>query len=141
MTDIRAKVAYLQGLAEGLEIETSSPEGRILTSIIEVLGDVVDQVVDIEDAQAELAEYVEDVDYDLGSLEDSLCEAGEDEGERIRFIPDGDLIQSEDDVSIISCPQCGETLGAFSGTTPDMETTCPWCQCVVRVESTAGEQM
>lgn len=139
MTDIRAKVAYLQGLAEGLDIEVSSPEGRILSSIIEVLGDVADQVVDIEDAQAELAEYVEDVDYDLGELEESVYEDVEDEDGTIRFIPDDDLITSEDDVSIVSCPQCGETLGAFTGDTPDMETTCPGCGCVIRVESTADD--
>ena len=125
MTDLRAQVAYLQGLAEGLDIEATSSEGRILTSMIEVMGDLASEVMDVSQAQEQLAEYVEDVDEDLVSLEDSLFGA---DAQEITFIPD------EEEVAVAACPECGETMGVSAGEM-DMavDAVCPNCGCVVQV--------
>jgi len=112
MSEIRAKVAYLQGLAEGLDIEVSSSEGRILTAMIDLLGDLAEEIETVSDAQAHLAEYVEDVDYDLGTLEESMDEEDDDE---VTFVPDGVVLSEEDGIELASCPQCGEVLGATYG--------------------------
>ncbi|MGE5676038.1 MAG: CD1247 N-terminal domain-containing protein [Mycobacterium leprae] len=66
--DIRAKVAYLQGLAEGLEIDDSSAEGRLLGGVIDVLGDLASQVNTMSEVQEQLSEYVDELDSDLSSL-------------------------------------------------------------------------
>lgn len=125
MTDLRARVAYLQGLAEGLDIEGTSSEGRILTSMIEVMGDLATEVMDVAQAQEQLAEYVEDVDQDLVSLEDSLF--GED-AQEITFVPD------EDEFAVADCPECGETMGVSAGEMNiAVDTVCPSCGCAVHV--------
>ena len=36
MRELKTDIAYLQGLAEGLEIDDNSKEGRILVSILDV---------------------------------------------------------------------------------------------------------
>lgn len=112
MSDIRAKVAYLQGLAEGLDIEVSSSEGRILIAMIDLLGDLANEIETVSDAHVQLAEYIEDVDYDLGALEESINDEDDDE---VTFVPDGVIISEEDGVELASCPQCGEVLGATYG--------------------------
>ena len=39
MSDLKARVAYLQGLSDGLEISADSKEGKLLQGIIDVLDD------------------------------------------------------------------------------------------------------
>jgi len=130
MTDLRARVAYLQGLAEGLDIEATSSEGRILTSMIDVLGDLASEVMDVAEAHEELAEYVEDVDHDLDSLTESLF--GEDSDE-ITFVPDDDADFS-DEIAVAACPECGETLGVGAGEmSMTVDAVCPRCGCLLHV--------
>ena len=38
--DICEKVAYIKGLAEGLALDDSTKEGKVLAAIIDVLGDI-----------------------------------------------------------------------------------------------------
>lgn len=40
------RVSYLQGLADGFEIDENSKEGKLLLEIIDVLSDIVDEVKD-----------------------------------------------------------------------------------------------
>lgn len=134
MSDLRAKVAYLQGLAEGLDVEMTSSEGRILASMIDVLGEMAEQVEEIAEAQDELAEYVEDVDYDLGALEESVYtdEEDDDEIEGVTFVPEEWITQREDGMEIVACPQCGETIAAgFGDVDAHFEAVCPSCGCIV----------
>lgn len=134
MSDLRAQVAYLQGLAEGLDVEVASNEGRILSSIIQVLGDMADQVSVIAEAHEELAEYVEDVDYDLGALEESVYVVDDDDDDEqgVTFVPEEWITQREDGVDFLACPQCGEAFGAgFGDVDSQFECVCPSCGCIV----------
>lgn len=138
MSDIRSKVAYLHGLAEGLEIETASAEGRVLASIIDVLDDMAEHMVDIAEAQVELAEYVEDVDHDLGALEETVLEvdeyeyADDDDEDGIYFVPEGQIESVEDGVELMACPECGEILASGAGELAvSLEAVCPNCGCTI----------
>lgn len=134
MSDLRSKVAYLHGLAEGLDIDSSSSEGRVLAAMIDVLGDVAEAVDDVYEAQDELAEYVEEVDDDLSALEDTMLDDGEEE--ELLFIPEHAVTDREDGVEMVCCPECGETLSAGAGEMGDEEfdVTCPVCGCSMMVE-------
>lgn len=140
MSDIRAKVAYLHGLAEGLDIDTSSAEGRVIASIIDVLGDMADEMEDIAEAQVELADYVEDVDHDLGALEESVYEVDEyeyadeddDDEETVYFVPEENVHSVEDGVELLACPECGEILASGAGELAvNVEAVCPNCGCTM----------
>lgn len=61
------RVAYLQGLADGFEIDETSKEGKLLLEIIDVLSDIVDEV---KDSNKDLENYVDMVEEDLSELED-----------------------------------------------------------------------
>ena len=98
MNDLRARVAYLQGLASGLDISEDSKESRLLKEIINVLTDFAEEVTELQESQDQLEEYVETLDEDLSDLEDEVCDEYEcccDE--------DDDEEYAEAD-----CPNCGE---------------------------------
>jgi len=118
MTDLKAKVAYLQGLSNGLDLSPDSKEGKLFQGIIEVLDDFADSVGDLEEGQEQLEDYLDTIDEDLYQLEDELLEDS-----------DRDFIEVE-------CPRCGETVYFDSHIPEDedvVEVTCPNCDEVVFV--------
>ncbi|GFN23306.1 CD1247 N-terminal domain-containing protein [Thermanaeromonas sp. C210] len=136
MKDLRRRVAYLQGLVAGLQLEDNK-EGRVLKEIISLLEDITEAIHDLHEDYEELEEYLEDIDEDLYDLEreayaDDL-EEEEDEGEEDE---EGDYVEVE-------CPQCHEIVCFDADVLDDeevVEVTCPNCNAVVFVnEEDKGE--
>ena len=50
--DICEKIAYIKGLAEGLALDETTKEGKILSAIIDLLGDITEEICDIDTATA-----------------------------------------------------------------------------------------
>ena len=69
---ITENAAYLKGLFDGYEIDTNTKEGRILSEMITILGDMADKIAALEADNKELHEYVEELDHDLGDVEEEL---------------------------------------------------------------------
>ena len=67
MTTIE-KVAYIKGLMDGMKIDESSDNGKLMKLIVDILGDLSNDVADIEDYVAELTEQV-DASFVIDSLE------------------------------------------------------------------------
>ena len=77
--EISEKVAYLKGLAEGLNLDTDSKEGKLIAAIIDVLDDMAEKFAEIdedEDDEEEecfmtnCPECEEEVYFDESVLED-----------------------------------------------------------------------
>lgn len=66
------KVSYLKGLAEGLGIEESSKEGKLLLHIVDTLEDFADVLADTIEDQMDLEEYVNFIDEDLADIEEDI---------------------------------------------------------------------
>ena len=56
MKSLNEKIAYLKGLADGLELDTSVKQNRLLLVIIDVLEDMAYSIEDIQDIAEELYE-------------------------------------------------------------------------------------
>ena len=54
--EITEKVAYLKGLAEGMELDTEKKEGKLLAAIIDVLDDIALELEDMKDYADELGD-------------------------------------------------------------------------------------
>ena len=72
MNYLAEKVAYLKGLAEGLGIEESSKEGKLLLHIVDALEEFADVLDETIGNQMELEEYVNFMDEDLADLEEDI---------------------------------------------------------------------
>ena len=70
--NISEKVAYLKGLAEGLEISSDSKNGRIVKGILDVLEDIAASMQTLEEENETLEDYITEVDEDLGTLEENF---------------------------------------------------------------------
>jgi DNA-directed RNA polymerase subunit delta len=118
------RVAYLKGLMDGLGIDDSTNEGKILINIIDVLDDIVDEIAELHDSRAELDEYVQTIDEDLSNIEDelygqnSLDEDGDYSGKaqyiEVECPHCHDIVYFTDDIFDIEdellCPNCNETI-------------------------------
>lgn len=129
MDELKKRVSYLQGLAEGLQVTEGSMEGKVLRGVIDVLQAMVEQVETVRDEQESFGEYLEVVDEDLSNLEDDYYfDSGEDEfieavcpncGEKVLFER---ALADEDDMEVeITCPNCGEVV--YSNDQGDLDDT------------------
>lgn len=108
------KVAYLKGLAEGLELDTATKEGKILSVIMDILEDVALDIEDIENNAADLGEVVNQISDDLADVENLVYdEDGDDDEDE----DDGDWDDEDDDEDgeepvfyEVTCPACGNTI-------------------------------
>ncbi len=117
---ISEKVAYIKGLAEGVKLDTKTDEGKIISAIIELLGDICDEIDALDDAQIELAEQLDAVDEDLSDVEeliyeDDECGCGCDDYEE------------DDEVYEVVCPNCNDTIYLDEEMLMDGRIDCPNC--------------
>ena len=119
--DICEKIAYIKGLAEGLSLDDSTKEGKILNAIIDLLGDITEEICDIEDGCDELMEQIDAVDEDLASLEDIIYEEDEDED------CDCGCDCCDDEVYEIECPACNDVIYLDADMLAEDGMVCPNC--------------
>lgn len=125
--NINEKVAYLKGLAEGLKLDTNEANGKLIAAMIDVLDDMAKSIADLEDTAEYLDSYIEEIDEDLGMVEEDLyCD--DDDFDDDEYFDDEDLDEEDDDeeCASVECPSCGEEV--FVDATMDFDNiNCPSC--------------
>ena len=121
--DICEKIAYIKGLAEGLELDTATKEGKILSAIIDLLGDITEEICDIEDGCDELMEQIDAVDEDLSYVEELVY--GDDDD--CDCDCDCDDCDCDDEVYEIECPACNDVIYLDADMLEEDGMTCPNC--------------
>ena len=77
---ISEKVAYLKGLAEGLNLDTEkSKEGKLISVMIGILEEVGLSIEDLEENTQALGEEIDVLSDDLSDVEDVVFDEDEDE--------------------------------------------------------------
>ena len=120
------KVAYIKGLAEGLALDTTTKEGKLITAIIDVLEDVAYDIADIEENALDLAEEIDAISDDLADVEDVVFEDYDDDYD---YDEDDDDEYDDEDEEMFSvvCPACDEELVADADILELGEIECPNC--------------
>src|SRR5699024_8570163 len=99
------KVAYLKGMAEGLDIDTeSSKEGKLISMMMDILQDVALELEDLQTEQNELGEEIDVISDDLNDVEELIY--GDDEDDEV-YEDDDD---EEEDCYAAVCPNCGDEI-------------------------------
>lgn len=121
MSDIISKVAYLNGLVDGLEIDTTTKEGKVLTEIINVLKVIAEEVDEISESQKYMEDYIDAIDEDLSSLQDDM------------YDDDYELCEDEGDNFIqLKCSNCGDDVYVDKDIVKQKEKiTCPNCHNLI----------
>lgn len=119
MKFIKEKVAYIQGLADGLGVDTTSNEGRIIDKILDVLGDITDALDGVAEAHDELEDYVEMIDDDMTDLESYLLDYEDDD--------DDDFDDEDEDFYEVICPSCGSAYLTDFESFEEDDVFCPEC--------------
>ena len=146
------KSAYIKGLADGLEIDESTKEGKLLVAILDIIGDITDAIDEIDEDLEYLNDYVEELDEDLGAAEEFLyddegcscgcgcgsdCDCGCQDGEECTCGCGCDCDCDDEDFFEVECPSCGETI-CFDGSIDPEELSCPACgekfECIISEE-------
>ena len=109
---ISEKVAYLKGLAEGLNLDTEkSKEGKLISVMIGILEEVGLSIEDLEENALALGEEIDTISDDLADVESVVY--GEDE--------------DEDDYFEVECPNCEEPIVIDDKALAEGEVECPNC--------------
>ena len=115
---ISEKVAYLKGLAEGLNLDTEkSKEGKLISVMIGILEEVGLSIEDLEENVQALGEEIDAVSDDLADVESEVYGEDEDDGEDF-----------DDDWFEVECPNCEEPLVIDDEALANGFIQCPNCQ-------------
>ena len=119
--EITEKVAYLKGLAEGMELDTEKKVGKLLSAIIDVLDDIALELEDVKDEQSELADGLDAVSDDLEDVENVVFD--EWDGGEYYY----DDLDEDEECYATTCPTCEETIYFDESILEDGEVLCPNC--------------
>ena len=79
--NLTEKAAYIKGLTDGLELDTTTKEGKILAALLDLVNEMAQEITDVQDDIKDIDEdldylndYVEELDDDLQAVEDFLDE-------------------------------------------------------------------
>jgi len=116
MSELTEKIAYLRGLADGMNLDKETNEGKLISEIIDVLGDMgadVDSLFDI----------VDDIDEAVADIEEEVFEDFDDDED-----------EYDDDLFEIECPNCGDTVILDDEMLEQDQLICPYCKEEIEIE-------
>ena len=93
---ISEKAAYLKGLMDGLNLDTEKAEGKLISAIVELMGDVTKKLSDVEDTTIAISDELDEIEEDLDAIEDYILDE-EDEDYEDDYEDDFDDYEDEDE--------------------------------------------
>ena len=127
---ISEKVAYLKGLAEGLDLDTTkSKEGKLISVMIGILEELAMSVEDLEENALNLGEEIDVLSDDLADVEEVVFDEDESEDE-----------DYDDDWFEVECPNCGADIVVDEDALSEGEVECPDCGARYAMELTEDEE-
>ena len=151
--ELGEKMSYLQGLLDGLEIDRTTKEGKLLVQVIEVMREMSDTIDDLQSQVDELTELCDVLDEDLGEVEETLldccekdhhhhhghghccCHDDDDEDDDFDYddfdyddenYEDFDY-DDDDELYEVCCPICDETIVLDETMLDEGSIECPCC--------------
>lgn len=128
------RAAYIRGLMDGLELDPNSKETKVLNAMADLLEDLCVSMEEMEDSHELLAGQVDEIDEDLGLLEDDFY--GEDDDDCCGCggcgcdddDDDFDDFNDEDECYFeVTCPNCSDTIELNEEMLDEGFINCPGC--------------
>ena len=112
MSELTDRVAFLRGLAEGMQLDESKPESKLILKMLDVMDEMAKDNDDLHKALDELNEYMESIDEDLSDMEEDIYGDASDRDDKGDG-EDGDNGDEDDEderTVEYACPYCGEVM-------------------------------
>ena len=116
------KASYLRGLAEGMEYDFTTGEGKLFKGILELLDEMADSISRLESFSEEINSELDEVAEEFVEIEETIDD--------IYDILDGcdcDFPQGDGCLYDVECPSCGEHITLDNSLLELGETKCPGC--------------
>ena len=131
---ISEKSAYLKGLMDGLKLNTESDEGKMISAIVDLLGDMAKRVTDIEDTTIAISDELDEIEEALDAIEDFIMDEEDDEDwedyedwDDEAELDEGFAYGDEDSPIYEVVCACGEVINFDEETLEKGSMTCPNC--------------
>ncbi len=103
---IGEKVSYIKGLAEGLSLDDSTKEGKIIAAMLDVLSDIAENLKDVDEELNDIADVMTDMEESVADLEDIVYDIDEDDD----YDDEDEFADDLDELYETTCPACSNTI-------------------------------
>ena len=76
---ISEKSAYIKGLMDGLNLDTEKAEGKLISALVELMGDVTKKLTDVEEITIAISDELDEIEEDLDAIEDYILDEEDDD--------------------------------------------------------------
>lgn len=121
------KAAYLKGLMDGLTVDDSTKEGKILLALYDVVKEICETVDTIDADVDDIVEFCSAVDEDLADVENAVFDDDECDCDCCGDDCDCCDCDDDDDTYEVVCPTCGDTIELNDLMLEDGSVECPNC--------------
>jgi len=131
--------SYIKGLMDGCEFNRTTPEGKIIAALVDLVDQMAGEIETLTEALDTAKQYIEEIDEDLGYVEDIVYEEDcdydcdcdcDDDDDCCCDCCDCDEDEEEDEEEefyCAMCPGCGGKV-YFDDTVNPEDVICPACQ-------------
>ncbi len=146
--ELSNKAAYLQGLVDGLGVDESTKEGKIIKAMSALLAEMAEALEGMDEDLSRAYDQINDLSDELEDLEADLYEDeddDEDEGDEDDDEEEDADDANDDDIASepfyeVACPNCGETVYVSEDDLDAGEANCAHCGVTFEVALEGDEE-
>ena len=146
--ELSKKAAYLQGLEDGLGVDESTKEGKIIKAMSALLAEMAEALEGMDEDLSRAYDQINDLSDELEDLEADLYEDeddDEDEGDEDDDDEEDADDANDDDIASepfyeVACPNCGETVYVSEDDLDAGEANCAHCGVTFEVALEGDEE-
>ncbi len=146
--NMKENSAYIKGLLDGVELDKTTAEGKVIAALCDIIDKMADEIDALNDKLDTASAYIEELDQDLGCVEelvyeDLACDCGcedddddcdccccdDDDCDCCDCCGEDDEYDDEDEDGFlcVMCPHCNDTI-YIEDTVDPADVVCPSCQ-------------
>ena len=135
--ELSKRAAYLQGLVDGLGVDESTKEGKIIKAMSALLGEMAEAIESVDEDLSRAYDQINDLSDELEDLEADLYE-DEDDDDDADDANDDDI--ASEPFYEVACPNCGETVYVSEDDLDAGEANCAHCGVTFEVALEGDEE-
>ena len=146
--ELSKKAAYLQGLVDGLGVDESTKEGKIIKAMSALLAEMAEALEGMDEDLSRAYDQINDLSDELEDLEADLYEDEDDDEDEDEDDEDDEADAddaNDDDIASepfyeVACPNCGETVYVSEDDLDAGEANCAHCGVTFEVALEGDEE-